>query len=183
MKVKAFLLRYRFSIMIFVGILIGTCYVNLAYRFQIAIPEVYDGNYLSRYADVTMNHYSLWKYIIKYRVRDFAIIGIMGLTVLRRHMISLYLIYIGACAGMLISTSVMYYGFAGLGVYLSSVLPQYIFYGIALYFLYKIFYMHGLKWKNAAIILSITILLLFTGTYVEAYLNPELLKKLYLYLY
>lgn len=183
MRLKAFLLRYRFSITIFIGILIGTCYVNIAYRCKIAVPEVYDGNYLSRYADVAMNYYSLWKYIIKYRIRDFAIIGIMGLTVLRRYIISLYLVYIGICAGMLISTSVMYYGFTGLGVYLSSVLPQYIFYGIAVYFLYRMFYMHGMKWKNAAVIVGLTIILLFVGTYMEAYCNPELLKKLYLYLY
>lgn len=183
MKIRLFLSKYRFAVTIFIGILLGTCYANIAYHCQIAVPEIYDKNYLARYADVTMNHYALWKYIIKYRVRDFAIIGIMGLTVLRKHIISLYLVYIGACAGMLISNSVMYYGFTGLGVYLSSVLPQYIFYGIAVYFLYRMFYIPNFKMKNVAVIIAIAVVLLFTGTYTEAYFNPVLLKKLYLYLY
>lgn len=183
MKIKAFVLRYRFTIMIFLGILIGTCYANLAHRCKFAMPDVYDSNYLSRYADVSMNYYSLWKYIIKYRLRDFIIICLAGLTMFRKHIISLYLLYIGICAGMLISVSVMYYGFVGLGVYLASVLPQYIFYGIVIYLLYKLFYIHGLNAKNVTAIIVIAVMLLFIGTYTEAYFNPSLLKKLYLYLY
>lgn len=182
-KIKIFLQRYSFAITFFVGIFIGSCYVNAAYYYNIAIPEIYNQNYLAKYADISVNYYSLWKYIIKYRFRDFLIVGIMGLTVLKKYMVSIYLIYLGICAGMLISTAVMYYGFAGILLYLASVLPQYILYGIAIYILYQLFYFNYLNRKNVAVIVMMAVLLVAVGTYMEAYCNPYILKKLYGYLY
>lgn len=94
-----------------------------------------------------MNYYALWKYIIRYRFRDLLLIGMMGLTAFRKYLIAFYIAYLGICAGMLVSTSVMYYGLAGIGLYLASVVPQYILYGTALYFLYQMFYVHHLTGK------------------------------------
>ena len=135
-----FLLRHRFAVTFFAGICIGTGYANIAYRYQAALPEIYNQHYLSAYADITMNYYALWKYIIRYRFRDLLLIGMMGLTAFRKYLIAFYIAYLGICAGMLVSTSVMYYGLAGIGLYLASVVPQYILYGTALYFLYQMFY-------------------------------------------
>ena len=84
---------------------------------------------------------------------------------------------------MLVSTSVMYYGLAGIGLYLASVVPQYILYGTALYFLYQMFYVHHLTGKNVLMIAAIAVILVGAGTYTEAYCNPLILKKLYGYLY
>ena len=77
----------------------------------------------------------------------------------------------------------MYYGLAGIGLYLASVVPQYILYGTALYFLYQMFYVHHLTGKNVFIITAIAVILVGAGTYTEAYCNPLILKKLYGYLY
>ena len=105
-----FLLRHRFAVTFFAGICIGTGYANIAYRYQAALPEIYNQHYLSAYADITMNYYALWKYIIRYRFRDLLLIGMMGLTAFRKYLIAFYIAYLGICAGMLVSTSVMYYG-------------------------------------------------------------------------
>ena len=113
-----FLLRHRFAVTFFAGICIGTGYANIAYRYQAALPEIYNQHYLSAYADITMNYYALWKYIIRYRFRDLLLIGMMGLTAFRKYLIAFYIAYLGICAGMLVSTSVMYYGLAGIGLYL-----------------------------------------------------------------
>lgn len=178
-----FLLHHRFAVTFFAGICIGTGYANIAYRYQAALPEIYNQHYLSAYADITMNYYALWKYIIRYRFRDLLLIGMMGLTVFRKYLIAFYIAYLGICAGMLVSTSVMYYGLAGIGLYLASVVPQYILYGTALYFLYQMFYVHHLTGKNVLIITVIAVILVGAGTYTEAYCNPLILKKLYGYLY
>ena len=69
-----FLLRHRFAVTFFAGICIGTGYANIAYRYQAALPEIYNQHYLSAYADITMNYYALWKYIIRYRFRDLLLI-------------------------------------------------------------------------------------------------------------
>ena len=161
-----FLLRHRFAVTFFAGICIGTGYANIAYRYQAALPEIYNQHYLSAYADITMNYYALWKYIIRYRFRDLLLIGMMGLTAFRKYLIAFYIAYLGICAGMLVSTSVMYYGLAGIGLYLASVVPQYILYG-----------------TNVLMIAAIAVILVGAGTYTEAYCNPLILKKLYGYLY
>ena len=82
-----FLLRHRFAVTFFAGICIGTGYANIAYRYQAALPEIYNQHYLSAYADITMNYYALWKYIIRYRFRDLLLIGMMGLTAFRKYLI------------------------------------------------------------------------------------------------
>ena len=157
-----FLLRHRFAVTFFAGICIGTGYANIAYRYQAALPEIYNQHYLSAYADITMNYYALWKYIIRYRFRDLLLIGMMGLTAFRKYLIAFYIAYLGICAGMLVSTSVMY--------------------GTALYFLYQMFYVHHLTGKNVLMIAAIAVILVGAGTYTEAYCNPLILKKLYGYL-
>ena len=78
-----FLLRHRFAVTFFAGICFGTGYANIAYRYQAVLPEIYNQHYLSAYADITMNYYALWKYIIRYRFRDLLLIGMMGLTAFR----------------------------------------------------------------------------------------------------
>jgi stage II sporulation protein M len=148
-----------------------------------SLPDIYSGSYLSEYADIAVNHYSLWKYILKYRLRDFLIICVVGLTVLRKYVFCIYLIYVGICMGLLISTSVMCYGFLGLGVFLLSVLPQYIFYGTALYLVYKLYFMQHIHLKTAGPVVIITLVLLLIGTYSESCLNPLILKWLYMVLY
>ena len=52
-----FLLRHRFAVTFFAGICIGTGYANIAYRYQAALPEIYNQHYLSAYADITMKYY------------------------------------------------------------------------------------------------------------------------------
>jgi stage II sporulation protein M len=148
-----------------------------------SLPDIYKGSYLSSYADIAVNHYSLWKYVLKYRLRDFLIIGVVGLTFLRKYIFGIYLIYVGICMGLLISTCVMYYGFAGLGIFLLSVLPQYIFYGTALFLLYKLYFMQHINLKTAVPVFLISLVLLLIGTYTESCLNPLILRWLYLVLY
>ena len=100
-------------------------------------------------------------------------------------MIAFYIAYLGICAGMLVSTSVMYYGLAGIGLYLASVVPQYILYGTALYFLYQMFYVHHLTGKNVLMIAAIAVILVGAGKRIRkrTVIRFLILKKLYGYLY
>jgi len=77
----------------------------------------------------------------------------------------------------------MHYNVAGVLIYLVSVMPQYIFYGISLWFLMKMIYNSEIKIQNKIIIVIIAVMLLIAGTYMEAYVNPELLKRLYVFMY
>jgi stage II sporulation protein M len=149
----------------------------------IASWDIFNSNYLSEYADVSINSMLLWQYVIRARLRDFFILCLVGFTVFCRPVLLIYLLFLGICAGTLISAAVMHFGFMGLILYMVSVLPQYLFYGIALYFTYKILYIRTAKMKNICLVLGIAMVLILLGTYTEAYLNPSMLKGLYVYLY
>lgn len=166
-----------------IGILIGTGYANLSVRMGWKSWDVFSSSYLSSYADTTVNSTLLWQYVIHTRGRDFILLSILGLTALCRPALMTYLLYIGACAGALVSSAVLYYGAGGLLIYSVSVLPQYVFYGAALYLMYKILYRRTANFKNIGIVLGIALVLMLAGTYTEAYINPGMLKKLYVYLY
>ena len=185
---KSVIHKYRFVLFLFLGILLGTCYINLIKKGLIKNMDIYSDKYLSDYIDISVNNVSLWQYIIKTRLRDFVILCGIGLTVFSGIFLSIYMCYLGICNGILISTAVLHYGMGGVFVYMVSVFPQYIFYGLTLFLITKLFTVSGYSIKtiaarNVVIIIAIPIGLLLVGTYFEAYINPMLLKKLYLYIY
>lgn len=183
MKVKEFILEYKFVIVMFLGIVVGTLYTNLSGTTGNVKWNVFNSDYLANYSDITVNSMILWQYVIKSRVRDFFLIVLLGLTALCKPFLLLYLFYVGICCGALISVAVMHYGGMGILMYLASILPQYILYGISMYFLYRILYKRTARLKNIGIVIGIAAVLLVIGTYLEAYLNPIILKNLYVYLY
>lgn len=180
---KKWLSDYKFVLIMLAGIILGTGYVNLSVRMGWHTWDVFSSDFLASYADVTVNSMLLWQYVLRTRVKDFLLLSVLGITALCRPTLIAYLLYIGACMGALISSAVMHFGMTGLVIYLVSVLPQYIFYGTALYFLYKILYKRTARLTQVGIVLSIALAVLLVGTYTEAYMNPLLLKKLYVYLY
>lgn len=183
MKVKLWIAQYKFVLIMLLGILAGTGYANLCVQMGWKSWDVFSSSYLSSYADITVNSTMLWQYVIHTRGRDFILLSVLGLTALCRPALMTYLFYVGACAGALMSSAIMYYGAGGLMIYTVSVLPQYVFYGIALFMMYKILYKRNANLKNIGIVLGIALVLLLAGTYTEAYINPGMLKKLYVYLY
>jgi uncharacterized membrane protein SpoIIM required for sporulation len=183
LNTRIWIQKYKFVLVILVGIVIGTCYTNFFPDSGNGAWNVFGSDYLSLYSDVTVNSMLLWEYVMKSRIRDFALLCLLGLTTLCRPVLMIYLLYLGMCSGVLISIAVMHYGFTGIMLYLASVLPQYLFYGAALYLIYRILYQRKAQPKNICIVLLIAVVLLIIGTYTEAYINPEILKRLYAYLY
>lgn len=185
---KNVIYRYRFVLFLFLGILLGTGYINLIKKGIISTMDIYSDTYLSDYMDISVNNVSLWQYIIKTRLRDFVILCGVGLTVFSNVVLLGYMCYLGICNGILISTAVLHYGIGGIFVYMVSVFPQYIFYGLTIYLITRLFNVSGysiksIATKNVIIVIAIAVGLLLIGTYFEAYINPVLLKKLYLYIY
>lgn len=182
MKVKEFIIKYQYIFMMFLGILIGTCYANIMNEFCLSW-DVFNSNYLSDYNDITVNSVILWQYVVKNRGRDIIIILLLGLTRFRKLFLSVYLLYIGACVGVLMCIAIMRFGALGLLIYVASIMPHYILYAVAIYVLYNILLRKMICRKNKFILLMITFLLILLGTYLEAYVNPLIIKKLYVILY
>lgn len=181
--VKKFFVSYRAALMIFAGILAGTIYANILVTYGKGQAMVFNSGFLATFDEVSINGTYLWQYVCKTRLKDFALLFIIGHTKLGKVAVNIYLAYVGMSAGALISFAVMHYNVAGVLIYLVSVMPQYIFYGISLWFVMKMIYNIDIKMRNRIIITVIAFMLLIAGTYLEAYANPELLRKLYIFMY
>ena len=170
-------------LILLLGIVLGTAYANLSLRMGWGKWDLFDSSFLTAYADITVNSMILWQYVLRTRIKDFILLSVLGMTRFCRPVLIAYLVYLGICAGALVSSAVMHFGVIGVMVYLASVLPQYLFYGIALWFLYRILYKRNARLSNIGIVLSVALIVLLVGTYTEAYINPAVLKRLYGYLY
>lgn len=180
---KRFFARYRVALVIFAGILAGTIYANVLVSYGKGQALVFNSGFLATFDEVSINGTYLWQYVCKTRLKDFALILIIGHTKIGKVAFNVYLAYIGISAGALISFAVMHYNVAGVLIYFVSVMPQYIFYGISLWFIMKMIYNTEIRTQNKIVIVIIAIMLLIAGTYMEAYVNPEMLKKLYVFMY
>ncbi len=180
---KSFVVRYRVALVIFAGIMVGTLYANLLVSYGKGQALVFNSGFLATFDEVSINGTYLWQYVCKTRLKDFVLLFIIGHTKIGKVAFNVYLAYIGISAGALISFAVMHYNVAGVLIYLVSVMPQYIFYGISLWFLMKMIYNSEIRIQNKIIIVIIAVMLLIAGTYMEAYVNPELLKRLYVFMY
>lgn len=180
---KEMVLRYKVALVLFCGIAAGTAYANLIVKYGISRPQVFNSGYLATFEEVSINGMYLWQYVCKTRFRDFFLLLLLGHTKMGRVTAMLYLGYIGVCAGALISFAVMYYNLSGVLVYLVSVMPQYILYAASLWFVLKLVYNRGYMTRNKIMIAAIAFIILLAGTYLEAYVNPELLRRIYMFLY
>lgn len=175
-----FIERYKFVIVIFFGILIGTVYANISVKFNTSYANVLNSSYLALYNDVTVDSFKLWQYVCKTRLRDFALLCILGMTAVSKPAFLLYLIYIGISVGTLISYAVMNFHFGGVVVYLITVFPQCILYIVTIYIILRLMYDKKKNIKNLWLAVIIAVIILLFGTYAEAYVNPWIIKNIFI---
>ena len=165
------------------GLLIGTAYANITVKYLSVKPTIFGYEFLAAYEEVEVNSFSLWQYVFGTRFRDFAAVLIMCFTNLRKGAVNAYITYFGIVTGAMISFAVMNHGTAGMWIYLLSVLPQYILYILA----FKVVYTIGTEERRNGVndvkkyifMVLFIISLVFAGTYVEAYVNPMVMRWVY----
>ncbi len=180
--IKEYTIKYRCIMIIAAGILAGTCFANISKTFCLSWG-IFNSSYFANYNDITVNSVMLWQYIAKNRLQNIAAVTLFGLTRFRKLFLSIYLVYIGACFGTFLSIAIMRFGIAGILIYILSVLPHYIFYGLAVYILYNLLLRRQICRKNKIVLFIVVLCAMAAGTYCEAYINPYIIKKLYVILY
>ncbi len=175
--------KYKVAIIIMAGLLLGTAYANIGVKYWGMSPKMFSNDFLAVYEEVEVNSFSLWQYVFGTRFKDFLAVLILSFTNLRKVAVNGYIAYFGIVTGGMISFAVMNHGATGVWIYLLSVLPQYILYIIA----YRVIYMIGHEERVRSgndirkhIFMVIFIIsLVFAGTYVEAYINPAIMRWVY----
>lgn len=183
MRLVAFIKQYKVAIVIMAGLLVGTAYANISVKYYNANPALFSMDFLAVYEEVQVNSFSLWQYVFSTRIRDFLAVIILSFTNLRKIAVNGYIAYFGIITGAMISYAVMNHGATGVWVYLLSVLPQYTLYIIAYSILYSVKYEERIRGKNyirkCVLTVFLIVSLVFAGTYVEAYVNPAVMRWVY----
>lgn len=179
--IKKYIINQRFLISLFIGCILGTLFANIFGVKYISTWGIFNSDYFEKYSSVVINGKGLWIYIIKNRVQDIVLLGLLCMTPISIPAIMGYVGYMGASMGLVISVCSMQYGFFGLIIYLVSVFPQYIFYGLALFVIIKAISSNSnYKRYNDRIkklgIAAIVMLLMVLGSVGEAFVNPGLMQ-------
>ncbi|MFR1766083.1 MAG: stage II sporulation protein M [Lachnospira sp.] len=183
MYLKNILIRYRFLLLILAGVVFGTCYANLMYKYGTYNKNIFTDDFLSVYDEVTINSLILWGYVCKNRLKDFLLMIILGLTGLCKPVFIAVFVMLGICSGTLLSFDVMRYGFTGILIYVVSIFPQYIFYMTALYIMVKAMYKKNFHRTKMWLLIVLAFIIVIIGTYFESYVNPVILKNIYYLIY
>lgn len=185
MKASLLIRRYRFILFIFAGMIVGTVLFNIFIKLKITDADLLGNDYLAIYDSVRINGVTVWKYVLKSRMKWLVFLVLAGITKIRIPIYALFTMAAGAGSGILISVMVLKYGLMGIAVFLISIFPQFIFYGIMYVLMLKIFIEStGLVGMRKNLILAGIIIAMFiAGTYMEAFLNPIALKKLYMLIF
>ena len=185
MKASLLIRRYRFILFIFAGMIVGTVLFNIFIKLKITDADLLGNDYLAIYDSVRINGITVWKYVLKSRMKWLVFLVLAGITKIRIPIYALFTMAAGAESGILISIMVLKYGLMGIAVFLISIFPQFIFYGIMYVLMLKIFIEStGLVGMRKNLILAGIIIAMFiAGTYMEAFLNPIALKKMYMLIF
>lgn len=179
MNLKIIVNRYKFLLLVLMGVVLGTCYANLIYKYGTYGKSIFTDDFLAVYDEVTINSLILWGYVCKNRLKDFLLMIILGLTGLRKPVFVTLFVLLGICSGVLLSFEVMRYGFTGILIYVISIFPQYIFYLTALYIMVKTMYQKKIYNAKMWLLIILAFIIVIIGTYFESYVNPLVLKKIY----
>ena len=139
MKASLLIRRYRFILFIFAGMIVGTVLFNIFIKLKITDADLLGNDYLAIYDSVRINGITVWKYVLKSRMKWMVFLVLAGITKIRIPIYALFTMAAGAGSGILISIMVLKYGLMGIAVFLISIFPQFIFYGIMYVLMLKIF--------------------------------------------
>ena len=144
-----------------------------------------DGSfYLNVFITTDLDTKILIKNILKTRLEFFFCIIIVLLTRIKEGLFSVILFVVGFCGGVLISENTLHYiyldcfanEYIGVLVYIASITPQYLFYCLAIYILYKFCIKKNETAKHIIIVTIIAALLFIAGALCEACINPYIMK-------
>lgn len=203
-SVKNIYENYRFLLWFFVGLAAGTFCMNIFCDYFYDKLGIYSSYFMETYKNIDVDSKSLLVYAIKNMFAEVMIVMVISFTSVGGIFLNLYCAYKGAVIALLISSSVLKYGFGGVVIYLLSIMPHYITYGVLLAiiittgfyvwekmklfrksrcmgesFLYsiKLFIRELVGEKKIPLFLLCVILLIVITAFLEVYVNSAIIKK------
>lgn len=167
------------------GVFLGILFVNIKYDFWIEDNGFLNAGMLEQLAECDLNGGYLLGYILKHRLKEIILLGILALTVFGFPVMCGYICYLGLSAGCLLSVAVIRYGVRGLLFLAAGIFPQFFLLipGYLMLLSMGMEYGRNFYYRNpekqfllkcAGRFLKI-LLLILAGCILECYVNPKIL--------
>lgn len=167
--------KKHLTIFFIVGFIIGIIYVNTIGKEAVLAYGLFDKYLIQQYpaADIKIDEYT--GYIIRLRLLPFVLLGICGLTRIKKIVVFIFLIWTGILTGLLFTVAFAQLGMPGILFCILGITPHFLCY-IAVYvmilrFLYS--YPES-RWNLEKTIFIV--LMTGMGILLEVYVNPVLMK-------
>ncbi|NLL80195.1 MAG: hypothetical protein GX234_10525 [Clostridiales bacterium] len=154
---------------------------------------------LGRIRSMELNYHAFFWYVLQKRIGMLWLLAMVSSTFAGIYLLYAYTVWLGAAGGILLSASVIRYGFRGILLVIAGCLPQYLFYLPAIVgmlcigysFCVKLYYpsrdtgyscYNGSNRKSLLVryfLLFLSVhLVVIIGTVMESYVNPILVTRL-----
>lgn len=173
-----FFKQYRYYIVILAGVVAGTLLANLAIDNVTDKIGIFNPDFKNAFANVNLDGTLYLRYIFAMRLKEYIGLWLVLLTPAAIAGIYVFMAVVGVSTGMMVSVSVMNMGVKGMFIYAVSLLPQYIIYAAAVFFIVSYIEKRHITMKKTTVAIIISFLFLITGTLYETYISPVLIGKL-----
>lgn len=162
------------TVIIISGFLLGIIYVNLFVKKYILSLGIFSDYFLEEYIRNSINTNEYMLYIAKIRLIPVLILIVLGNTRFKRISGSMFLLWTGCSAGMVLTTAILKMGIRGILLCMVGILPHFICY-IAAYCMVIVYLLTypNKQWDRMKIVSLILFMLL--GIISECYINPVLM--------
>ena len=173
-----FFKQYRYYIVILAGVVAGTLLANLVIDNVTDKIGIFNPDFKNAFANVNLDGTLYLRYIFAMRLKEYIGLWLVLLTPAAITGIYVFMAVVGISTGMMVSVSVMNMGVKGMFIYAVSLLPQYIIYAAAVFFIVSYIEKRHITMKKTTVAIMISLLFLITGTLYETYISPVLIGKL-----
>jgi hypothetical protein len=140
--------------------------------------------YLNMFLTTSVNSGVLFRNTTKVRLELLLVVSFISFTRPKKVFFLILMFVLGLCGGTVISENTIYYigtghfagKYIGMLVYLVSVLPQYLFYGVALLIIYRYCIKKDAPAGRLAAYIAVCAVIFLAGTFFESYFSPNMLK-------
>lgn len=205
LMIKEKIEEYKISVFFFIGLIIGSLFINLFCDYFYDKLGIYSSYFLSSYKSIDVDSRNLFIYSLKEKSLEVFVVLFFSCIVFGKIFVNLYVIYKGMAISLLISSAIIKYGLGGIIVYIVTIFPHYITYGMLIYMIIRIAYYlseAGLEFRRKkymgvknkenikGIILEITeskklgrivlvlLLLLLATSFLEGFVSIKIIKNI-----
>lgn len=166
-------------ILFLAGVLLGTVFAVIFRGIYETKISVYQPDFRRQLSGASFGSWEFFLYILQTRFWEFAACVLLSMTVIAYPAFGMIAGYTGFCMAGMVAAAVFVKGWSGIFLFLSSVLPHYLLYGIAVILLMiQSCFQNRISYIMQSYLFIGMLFLL--GIFAEAWFSPWLLKFCFL---